>query len=123
MNKPFYSVHLESSVKVDFFSEGNRYYGDFHRVKIIAVATIPLIVASLPEDLQFAAEGYAGSVKYEKSLERMGVATNDLEATTLVLVHDFIETVSRYLEKENFAEALLRREVAIKKKRNHFIPL
>ena len=120
MIKPFKSIELDNGVRVDFFSQGNRYFGDFHRVKIVAVATIPLVVESLPANLHQIAAGCSGSIKYEKTLERMGVATARAETVTQALIDDFILTVGCYLEKKSFAEGLLRKKRAVKPKRNRF---
>ena len=120
MDKPLKSIELDNGVDVEFFSQGNRYFGDFHRVKIVAVVTIPLVLETLPVDLQPIAAGCSGSIKYEKSLERMGVATGKVETVTQSLIEDFIQTVGYYLEKKSFAEGLLRKKGADKPKRNRF---
>lgn len=120
MIEPFKSIVLDNGVKVDFLSQGNRYFGDFHRVKIVAIATIPLFVEFLPANLQQIAAGCSGSIKYEKTLERMGVATARIETVTQSLIDDFVLTVGCYLVKKNFAEGLLRKKGAVKPKRNRF---
>jgi len=105
---------------VDFFAQNNRYFGDFHRLKINAIATIPFDTAVLSDDLLEFAASYPGFIKYEQSLERMGVVTSLVETVTHGLVDDFIETVEKYLEKKNFAENLLRRELENKTKRSTY---
>ncbi len=120
MNKPFKSVGLDNGVTVDFFSEGNRYFGDFHRVKIVAIATIPLVVESLPANLQEAVAACPRSVKYEKTLERMGVTTDNVETVIQTLIDDFIQTVGCYLVKKSFVEGLLRKNRDVKPQRNRF---
>ena len=120
MIKPFKSIELDNGVRVDFLSQGNRYFGDFHRVKIIAIASIPLDVESLPADLQEIAAGCSGSIKYENTLERMGVATSKVETVTQALIDDFIQTVGSYLEKKSFAEGLLRKSRTAEVKRTRF---
>lgn len=118
MSKSFKSVGLDNGVTVDFFSAGNRYFGDFHRVKIVAIATIPLVVESLPANLQQAAVG--GTIKYEKTLERMGVTTDRVETVIQTLIDDFIQTVGCYLVKKSFAEGLLRKNRDAQPQRNRF---
>ena len=118
MNKLFSRIELNNGVVVEFFSRGNRYYGDFHRVVIVAVVTVPFDRGTLAEDLQEFAAGYPESIQYEKKLERMGVTTSDIEVVTQVLIDDFIETVGHYLEMQKFAERWLRREMQNRNKRN-----
>ncbi len=122
MNEPFKTTRLDNGVIIDFFSQGNRYYGDFHRVKICAIATIPLDVESLPVDLQPEAARCSGVIKYEKNLERMGVATARVAEVTQSLLDDFTQTVGSYLEKESFAAGLLRKNLPIDTKRTRFSP-
>ena len=118
MDKPFRQIELNNGVVVNFFSQGNRYFGDFHRVVIVAVVTVPFDRDALAEDLQEFAVDYPGSIQYEKKLERMGVTTSNIEAVTQVLIDDFIRTAGRYLEMQKFAERWLRRELQNRNKMN-----
>ena len=111
MNEPFQSTKLNNGVMVEFFTHGNRYFGDFHRVVISVVVTVPFIQAALADDLQKFAANYPGVVRYERKLERMGVATDQVDAVSRRLIDDFIKNVAGYLEKPGFAESLLRREM------------
>ncbi len=111
MNKPIAIRTLGNGVVVEFFDQSNRYYGDFYRVKIIAVATIPLLKSTLPEDLYKFAATYPDCVKYERSLERMGVVSSSVQKVVQTLVDGFIESVGFYLEKGSFAENLLRKDM------------
>ena len=120
MDKPYNTTDLNNGIRVEFFSCSNRYFGDFHRVKINAVATIPILVASLPDDLQKFAASLPDCIKYEKSLERMGVTTDKVEAISQSLINDFLKTARVYLEKSNFAECLLRRNNKVKSNRTRF---
>jgi len=111
VNKPVDIRTLGNGVAVEFFDQSNRYYGDFHRVKINAVAKIPLIKTALPEDLYDFAATCPDYVTYEKSLERMGVMSGDVQKVINSLVDDFIESVGGYLKKDNFAANLLRKNM------------
>ena len=122
MNKPFNQVELKNGVIVDFFDQSNRYFGDFNRVKINVIATIPLIVNSLPVDLQKFAATYPDCITYEKSLEQMGVETSKVQDVAESLVDSFIGSVGSYLEKESFAENLLRKRMSEKMGGSYFKP-
>ncbi len=120
MNKPFRTTRLDNGVVFEFFSQGNRYFGDFHRVEISVVVTVPFVQATLASDLQEFAANYPGFIHYERKLERMGVATDQLEAVRHGLIADFIKTVAGYLKKQSFAESLLRREMENETKRTTY---
>ena len=121
MDKPCRQRELNNGVIVNFLSQANRYFGDFHRVVIVAVVTVPFDRDALAEDLQEFAVDYPGFIQYEKKLERMGVTTSNIEAVTQVLIDDFIRTVGSYLEMQKFAERWLRREMQNRNKMNYSI--
>ena len=114
MDKPFNQTELKNGIVVEFFDLSNRYFGDFHRVKINALVTVPLDVNALPADLQKFVASRHNCVTYEKSLEQMGVETSQVQAVTESLMNNFIESVGCYLEKKDFAEKLLRNKMAVK---------
>lgn len=114
MNKLINTIRLNNDIVVDFFDQSNRYFGDFHRIKINVSATIPFAVESLSPDLQKFAATYPRGVSYETTLERMGVTTSEVETITYSLINDFIESAGSYLEKKDFAERLLRKKMTMK---------
>lgn len=120
MNKPFRRTELNNGVVVEFSTHGNRYFGDFHRVEISVIVTVPLVKTALANDLKEFAADYPDSIRYERRLERMGVATCQLETVSYGLIDDFLKTVSGYLEKPGFAESLLRREMQNETKRTTY---
>ncbi|NOQ42496.1 MAG: hypothetical protein GQ563_08365 [Desulfuromusa sp.] len=122
MNKPFHVRKLNNGVVVEFFDHSNRYFGDYYRVKINAIATIPVMVDSLSEDLQKFAATCPEGIKYEKSLEQMGVATGEVQAVTESLIDNFITSVAGYLEGNNFSESLLRKQMNEKMTGSRFSP-
>ena len=119
-NKPFNRTELKNGVVIEFFDQTNRYFGDFNRVKISVIATIPILASSLPADLQKVAATYPGFIVYEKSLEQMGVVTSQVKTVTESLVTSFITSVGSYLEKQSFAENLLRKDLHEKMERSYF---
>lgn len=103
------SIELKNGINVDFIDQSNRYYGDFHRVKIDVIVKLPVVAAQLPKDLQTGAAKCNGYATYTTSLEQMGVQSADLESVSTALIDNFVNTVGRYLEKDNFVESLLRK--------------
>ncbi len=108
MNNPYKIIELGNGVVVEFHNHTNRYYGDFHRVKISVIAKIPIIIDSLPIDLHGLAKSCDGSIDFKKDLEQMGVSSAQVDEVSASLVDSFIVSVSRYLENGSFAEGLLR---------------
>ncbi|WP_092349848.1 hypothetical protein [Desulfuromusa kysingii] len=120
MSKTSKSFQLENGVSVEFVPQENRYFGDYHRLQIDVIAKIPLDSGSLPADLIEVAEKYSGSIKYEKTLERMGVASNQLDIATQSMIDGFMQTVGCYLANKSFAEHLLRKTLTTRAHRNRF---
>ncbi len=105
------SVQLENGAVINFSNRSNRYYGDFHRVRIDVVVTFPLALTRLPDELREIAEGCGDHITYEHQLEQMGVKSAELENVAERLIENFLKTVRSYLEKDNFVEALLRQKL------------
>lgn len=105
------SIKLKNGIVVDFVDRSNRYYGDFHRVKIDVVAKFPVDKSHLPEELHEIADCCGGEATFQRSLEQMGVKTAEVEAVAQALVANFIDTAGSYFEKRNFVESLLRKQL------------
>jgi len=105
------TVELKNGIVVEFYDRSNRYYGDFHRVKIDVVAKLPVDATQVPDELYALAGVSEGEVTYERSLEQMGVKGADIEKVTVSLIDNFIKTAGCYLVKDNFVESLLRKQL------------
>ena len=117
MSEPFKIVELSSGLQVKFYDQSNRYYGNFHKVRISVVAQIPVDGTLLSEDLKRLITQSMDLVSYETMLERMAVPTEQLAEVRSSLVNDFLASASRYLTSKVFVEGLLRRREMTKKKR------
>ncbi|ORJ63446.1 hypothetical protein B5V00_00865 [Geothermobacter hydrogeniphilus] len=110
---PFRSIPLEGGLKLDFFDLGNRYFGDYHRIKILVRCEVPL------RETMFAAESdprrafdrarrrLGERVVYERSLERMGVAGADVEAVRDRMIDAFLSSAGPYLRHPEFPRRLV----------------
>jgi len=105
------SIKLKNGIVVDFFDQTNRYYGDFHRVKIDIVASFPVDSTQLPSELQSLAAECGNTATHNSTLEQMGVQSADLERVRAALIDNFMITVGCYFEKDNFVESLLRKKL------------
>ena len=100
------TIKLDNGLTLEFFDQSNRYFGDYHRIKILLIGRIP-VAQHLPSDLaglsQEEAINILGTeVCYEKTLQRMGVATAEADAVKQQLIDDFLTTGGRYLSQSNF---------------------
>ncbi len=110
MSETFKRVELGHGIVVEFSDQSNRYYGDFHRVKVVAVSTIPFVQEALPDELQQFALSYQGRVTFEKNMEQMGVTSTNVDSVKNGMVDNFIASVGSYLKNDNFAESLIRKQ-------------
>jgi len=101
---PFRSETLDNGVKVTFTDRSNRYFGDYHRVQVEAWISVP--VAGREEPLV-----------QLRSLERMGVAGNEVMTVRDRLADDFWSHAAGYLGRPDYparlqaAEAVSRRRL------------
>ncbi len=111
MSEPFRTMLLENGLLISFYDLSNRYYGDFHRVLVKLSAEIPVSKLTLPTDLLPAKSKLPEILRFEKSLQKMGVKTADLEPVRLALVDDFINNTVQYLQTPIFLERLLQKNM------------
>lgn len=105
----FVPVVLQNGLVISFVDKSNRYFGDFHRICITAVVT-------LPEALELPAGFPKERARLEKKLEKMGVPSEDVESERKALVEAFLQTSRAYFEKADFPQQLLRKLIQEKPK-------
>ena len=98
----FAPIALKNGLLIRFEEQGNRYFGDYHRILINAVVSFPCDF-ELPPGLS------RDRAKLIKPLEKMGVPTAALEAERERLVATFLATSRDYLERADFPHKLLRK--------------
>ena len=108
-SEPFRVVSLDADVVVSFYDQSNRYFGDFHRVRVVAEVVFPVTHAQLPDDLKALVPSTENQFVYTKPLERMAVPSGHLPVVTEALMDDFLTNVRQYLLRKGFMESLLRR--------------
>ena len=107
MNDVLMSRTLENGLQLEFFDQSNRYFGDYHRVKILVRCRVPLRAEWLADcgdavDLPQIRAMLGESVFYERSLEQMGVASAQLETVKSSLLEGFLGTTAGYLGSDTF---------------------
>ncbi len=110
-SEPYRIIILDNGLSVNLYDHSNRYYGDFHRVCIEVKIDIPVQLENLPAELSSGAAKLSTPLRFERSLERMGVAGTELQAVKTKLVADFLATSSIYLDKPDFAQQLLKKRL------------
>jgi hypothetical protein len=86
------------------------YFGDYHRVKLVVIAQMPLeLVHGLTEDERVAAHKLFGSmVLYTKTLEKMGVGSAAICSVKNDLLAHFTNHSLPYLADQSFPAQLVR---------------
>jgi len=93
----FRSETLANGISVDFFDRSNRYFGDYHRVRIETHISVPRPDQGEP------------LIKV-RILERMGVPGAEVAAVRLQLCDDFWSHASGYLGRPDYPDRLLAAE-------------
>jgi len=107
VSSPFKVHTLNNGLQLEFFDQSNRYFGDYHRVKIVVrcqIALRPEWLAASPGPLdsdQLRAQ-LGDCVTFERSLEQMGVASAQLETVKNSLIDGFLKATAGYLGSEGF---------------------
>jgi len=114
--KPFRTVTLANGLLLEMHDRGNRYFGDYHRIKIEIRCIIPLAAGFFGGDEQHpvllrARQRFGESVVFERSLERMGVAGDEVETLRDEMVNGFLSSSRAYLEHPEFVSRFIARRL------------
>ena len=115
---------LPNRIKLIIEDQSNRYFGDYHRVKLLS--RCPICVAAEyfsaspdPHAAAQAAQRILGQeVLYEKSLERMGVPSHELERTKQELLDQFLQINQSYLARDDFPARFIAMKLREKQQTN-----
>ncbi len=107
---------LANGLQIKFSDESNRYFGDYHRVCV--VATIICNLHDLPQatadDEAFRSqtiETLGEQLSIVKRFERMGVASTDVDEVRNALVDDFLQHTSAYISRPGYLKSLVSAEL------------
>ena len=114
--------HLANGLQMTFVDESNRYFGDYHRVCVVATIICNLndLPAASSDEEAFRCqtiEALGEQLSVTKRLERMGVASADVEEVRVALIDDFLRHASVYLSRPDFLRSLVNAE--LKKRPTH----
>jgi hypothetical protein len=126
--EPYRVEPLNDSLEISFYDLGNRYYGDYHRVKVIVRLEVVLSEdhfhdeADPASSLSRASRWLGKTVTFEKSLERMGVSGGDVEKVRSELIDTFLQNVGDYLRHPDFPRRLVRQQLKERQARPVQVP-
>lgn len=117
-------VELENGLTLTFFDRSNRYFGDYNRVLVEAEISCRVDQALAADDpLRLRALTVFGeTVMIKRPMERMGVASADVEATRNQMVDDFLASAADYLARDDYPAKLVRTELANQRKVRRLYP-
>lgn len=116
---------LENGLQINFTDETNRYFGDYHRVCVVAtlVCNLEALPAESPDEVAFrcrAVEALGGRLSVVKRFERMGVSSADVEDVRGALIDDFLRHASAYLSRPEYIRSLVNAELSKRPKRRFY---
>jgi len=112
---------FNNGVRLEFVEGSNRYFGDYHRLRIEVRCRVAITPTLFPEAADPAGEssrvrGLLGDeLTWTRHLERMGVATADLPVVRAELMESFASTTYPYLRSPEFPARLLAGELEKRK--------
>ncbi len=114
---PFRVVPLTNGLELELFDLSNRYFGDYHRVRVEVRCSIPLVARFFAgdeqhPDLMRARALFGDSLAFKRALERMGVSGADVDGVRNGLVSDFLASSADYLEHPDFVRRYVARQLA-----------
>ena len=115
--------HLDNGLELLFRDHGNRYFGDYHQVKITVSCRIPLVASLVcdglsAEDLHKAQQLFGDHVEYKRLIKQMGVAGADVETVKQGMISNFIDNAAAYMQGEDFAARIVARKLVEHKNRS-----
>jgi hypothetical protein len=113
---PFAEEILTNGLHLRFYDQTNRYFGDYHRVRIVVEIELTLNNELLddPELLTAGKKRFGAVLTTNKVLERMGVPGNRVDSLRAELVASYQTEVQSYLSRPEVPQRLLRAELANK---------
>ena len=107
----FSAITLANGLEVRFSDQSNRYFGDFHRVRIEVRAQVSADQLELDDELRSLVSRLSGPLRYQRTLERMGVPGAELPKVKKQLVEEFLQSARSYLEHPDFPRQLLKKNL------------
>ena len=108
-----HTVKLSNGVTVSFYDQTKVYFGDYHHVRIRINCSLDNAAVHLKqyctEHIDFR------SIAYNRTLEKMGVPSEDIESVTKALLNDFERNSMPYISTPDFPKKMINNEISCKK--------
>ena len=116
---------LSNGLQIHFVDESNRYFGDYHRVCVVAtiICNLNELPATSSDEETFrskAIESLGEQLSVVKRFERMGVASEDVEEVRTALIDDFLRHASVYLSRPGYTHSLVNAELKKRPTRRYY---
>jgi hypothetical protein len=107
---------LANGLQLHFTDESNRYFGDYHRVCVVATVVCILrdLPAESPDEELFKSQALRAlgeEISVVKRMERMGVPTANVETVRTSLIDAFLLTARVYLARPVYPRSLVKAEL------------
>jgi hypothetical protein len=108
---------LENGLNVAFVDVSNRYYGDYHRVRVEVRCSLPLRPELFADavGLERARALWGETFGWVRPLDKMGVCGAEVNAVAAELVEGFVASAYPYLSQPQFPARLLARELSARR--------
>ena len=118
-----FSHSLANGLEIVFREHGNRYFGDYHQVKMTVSCRIDLeeSLASgilTKDDLEKARQLFGDHVEYTRLVKQMGVAGAEVESVRQQMIDNFIAHSASYMAGDDFAARFVLRKLTERRNRN-----
>jgi hypothetical protein len=117
--------HLANGVRIDFIDGSNRYFGDYHRLRIevrCRIAVTPQLFVATEDPCAEAdrvRSRLGDEIFWIRYLERMGISTGDLETVRNEMIESFVKSSFSYLQSPQFSSRFVALELAKCQKKVH----
>jgi hypothetical protein len=111
-------TRLANNLEIEIADQSRNYFGDYHRIKLVISITVPLLsVAGLsPIEIEDATRVFGSTVSYHKTLEKMGVGSDDVPRVKQEMLANFSENSVPYLQSHRFPVQFVRSSLARSKR-------
>jgi len=118
-------VCLDNGLQIVFDDESNRYFGDYHRICIVASICCDLQAMTVAEEeadlISRARQKFGNTLTITKRFEKMGVASDDVESVRNGMIDDFLKSASTYLSRPGYPLSLVKSELNRKHTAKYYV--
>ena len=101
-------LNLSNGLLISIYDQTKVYFGDYHHVRVKIICTLDSAAACkqfCPENVDLR------SMSYTRTLERMGVPSEDIESVKKTLLDDFDRNSLSYISSADFPKKMITNEL------------